>query len=365
MRRLAPKRFIEVPDAVSCFAGVISVNTGIPYITVRETPKTGRVSKAKTVGAGKFGETAAILDDVITNGASKLVPYAEALAMGLKLLPLIVLVDRQQGWKQDFAKLGINLSVWAGMNLHDIRKYLISNGIMARCDKELEEKNPIIVALDGKNWETILPLIDQLRTSGCILKVNDLLFNEGMKKLIPDLQVYGRVMADLKAHDIPNTVENIVRHILPNPTWAVTVHASGGEKMIKAAVNILSGTKTMVLAVTVLTSIDEKNGKEIYSRLPFDQVKRLAKIAYRAGAHGLVCSPEESGYLKGNFPEMKIVTPGVRSPGADKGDQERVNTPAAARENGSDFQVMGRQILGAPDPVAEVKRVLSEELKIV
>jgi len=303
LRRISPKRFIEVPDAVSCFAGVISVNTGIPYITVREAPKAGRVSKAKTVGKNNFGETACILDDVITNGASKIVPYSEALSMGLNLLPLIVLVDRQQGWKKDFTKLGINLNIWPSMTLHDIRKHLITNGIMERCNKELEEKNPLIVALDGKSWEEILPVVDQLRTTGCILKVNDLLFNKGIENLVPNLQVYGRVMADLKSHDISNTVKNITKHLLPNPPWGVTVHGTGGENMIKATVETLKGTDTKVLVVTVLTSIDKKTGQEIYRRMPIRQVKVLAEIANRAGSHGFVCSPEEAPVLRKKYPK--------------------------------------------------------------
>ena len=134
---------------------------------------------------------------------------------------------------------GVNIDVWSGMTLHHVRRFLIENGLMERCDLIVEKKNPLIVALDGNSWETILPFLDQIRTTGCILKVNDLLLWEGIKSLIPYLQVYGRGMADLKGHDISNTLENISRHLLPNPPWAVTVHGSGSEEMIKATVNIL------------------------------------------------------------------------------------------------------------------------------
>lgn len=362
--RLGIERFVEVPDSVSCFAGPLAIKSGLPYITVRESAKEGRVAKAKVIGRAGRGEKVCIIDDVITDGASKLSPYKECLSMGVKLLPLVVLVDRQQGWEETFKKLGVQMNVWAGMTLHDVRKYLIMNGIMERCDRGLEENNPLIVALDGMEWDHILPIIDPLRTTGCILKVNDMLLNEGIKNIIPDLEVYGRVMADLKCHDIKNTVKNITTHLLPNPPWAVTVHASGGEEMIKAAVETLKDTPTKVLAVTVLTSISSTTCEEIYTRSPLDQVKKLAGIAERAGAHGLVCSPEEVAELKSLYPKMIFVTPGIRSEGSDKGDQKRVSTPEAALANGADYLVMGRQILGAADPVAEVTRLLKEEINV-
>ncbi len=364
LQRIGADIFAEVPDAVSCFAGAISVKTGLSYLTIREKAKEGRVTKADVIGNSSPGENICIIDDVITDGASKLAPYRKCLSMGLEILPNIVLVDRQQGWKENFWKLGINADVWPGMTLHDIRKYLVMNGLMEKCDPEFEKKNPIIVALDGKSWEGILPFIDQLRTSGCIFKVNDLLFDRGISNLISNLQVYGRVMADLKSHDIGNTVKNIMKHLLPNPPWAVTVHGTGGEEMIRAAVNTLEGTETKVLAVTVLTSIDPTTCKEIYTRIPINQVKKIAEIAHRAGAHGVVCSPQEVSMLRKLYPGFIYVTPGTRSPGVSADDQKRIDTPANAIRNGSNYVVMGRQILNAPDPVAEVKRVLEKELFI-
>lgn len=365
--RLNLDRFIEVPDSVSCFAGPLLIMLNMPYLTIRESPKEGRVSKAKVIGNSQRGESGVIIDDVITDGASKIPVIQECLSLGLNLGPLVVLVDRQQGWQENFKKHDINLDVWPGMTLHDVRKYLITHNIMQRCDPALEAVNPLIVALDGMDWETALSIMDPLRTTGCIFKVNDLLLNTGIANLIPDLQVYGRVMADLKIHDISNTATNIVKHLLENPPWAVTVHASGGEAMVKAVVDTLKNTDTKVLAVTVLTSIDEKTGVEVYNRLPAEEVKILATIAKRAGAHGLVCSPEEVKELREAYPEMLLVTPGIRSAKVDidKDDQKRTGAPAQAMANGSNHLVMGRQITEASDPVAEVNRLLQEELKVI
>jgi orotidine-5'-phosphate decarboxylase len=366
MRRLAPDCFIEVPDAVSCFAGPLSIATGIPYITIRESSKVGRATKASSIGAAPFGSNAVIFDDVVTDGGSKIVPFREARSMGLHVSNLVVFVDRQQGWKKKFIENGIDLPVWPGMTLHDVRKILISDlGIMQRCNPAIEDNNPIIMALDGKSWEETLSIIDPIRPSGTILKVNDLLFDKGIENLIPDLQVYGRVMADLKSHDIPNTVKNTCERLRKCPPWSVTVHASGGAEMVHAAVKTLTGTPTKVFAITVLTSIDPETCEEIYCRRPFEQVKELAAKAVLAGVHGFVCSPEEVRYLKDTYPDKITVTPGIRSVDVSKDDQERTSTPRGARDSGADYIVMGRQILGAIDPLAEIRRVMSEELGIV
>jgi orotidine-5'-phosphate decarboxylase len=205
--------------------------------------------------------------------------------MGFNVRTLVVLVDRQQGWARKFQEAGIPLPVWPGMTLHDVRRILVRDlGLMERCDSRREDGNPIIIALDGKPWEEILPLVDQLSTTGCIFKVNDLMFDRGIDWILPNLSVYGRVMADLKGHDIGATLKNIAKHFLKCPPWAVTVHASGGGEMIRAVVDTLRGTPTKVLAVTVLTSIDPATCEEIYSRLPPEEVKILAAIAAREGA---------------------------------------------------------------------------------
>ncbi len=359
-------RFVEIPDSVSCFAGLISVASKMPYLTLREQEKTGRVGKADMIGNPKENEAVVIIDDVITDGQSKIAPLFKCLEKGLTPLLIMVLVDRQQGWEKNFEQADIcDMPVWAGMNLHDVRKFLVREGLMQRCNPQIEEKNPIIVALDGKSWEEILPIIDELRPTGCILKVNDLAFYEGMK-IVSELEVYGRVMLDLKCHDIPNTVVNTLEQLVKNKIfpWAVTIHASGGIAMMKKAVEILEGCPTKVLAVTVLTSLDDGDCGIIYNQGSADQVKRLAEIASLAGVDGFVCSPKEVSMLRTSYPRKMFVTPGVRSAGTSSDDQQRIDTPKNAIKNGSSHLVMGRQILGAPNPANEVKRILEEELNI-
>ncbi|MFA6432580.1 MAG: orotidine-5'-phosphate decarboxylase [Candidatus Paceibacterota bacterium] len=365
LRRLDIDRIVEVPEAVSPLAGHISAITGIPLVTVREEIKAGRVTTGRFVGDLKPGDRVAIIDDVITDGASKLTALSELRSAGAEVVAIVVLVDRQQGWKKKFSEAGFSdINVWAGMTLHDIRKYLVTNGLMQRCDPAVEAKNPFIMALDGgKHWEDFLPVLDRLRPSGCILKANDLLFVGDLNQVISDLSVYGRVMVDPKWHDIPNTVANYCRRLHQSPPWGVTVHASGGSEMIKAAVKALEGTKTIVLAITVLTSLKDEC-HDIYGRQPLQQVDDLAALAWHAGARGFVCSAEEASMLRAKYPEATIVVPGLRSPDKSADDQKRVATFAAAKEAGASHFVGGRQFLTSPDPVAEVLRVMKEELHI-
>ena len=344
---------------------MLSVATGLPFMTIRDQPKTGRVGNADTIGRLVRGEKTVIIDDVVTDGESKIAPARACIAAGVDLGPLVVLVDRQQGWQKKFAAEELDLEVWAGMTLHDVRRRLIENGIMERCPKTVEDRNPIIVSFDGMEWSEILPIVDQLRTTGCKIKVNDLMVWEGYKNLIPDLQVYGDVMVDLKGHDIPNTLKNISTRFATNPPWAVTVHASGGTEMIRAVVDAFKGTPTKVMVVTVLTSMDEATCEEIYHRLPWSQVQCFAKMAVSAGAGYLVCATEHLAKLKPEFPHLGLVSPGIRSLGVDPGDQKQIGTPTKALQDGALFLVMGRQIFGAPaGPVAEVNRLLKEEVKI-
>jgi len=362
LRRLRLDRFVEVPEAVSPMAGLIASLESLPLVTVREEAKQGRVSGGRFIGDLKAGDRVAIVDDVITNGESKIAALTALRDAMVDVAAMVVLVDRQQGWKQLLSDAGFRTPVWPGMALHDVRRFLIGNSLMQRCDPRVEESNPIIVALDDRKWENVLPLLDSLRTSGCIWKVNDMMMHKGLEWILPNLSVYGRVMVDLKGHDIPNTIANICRHLWGCPPWAVTVHASGGADMVRSAVKMLEGTGTKVLAVTVLTSLDAVSCGDIYNRKPVDQVMHLAKLADEAGADGFVCSPEEVGILS-SMPWGKkklFVTPGVRSAGVASGDQQRIGTPKAAMGAGATHLVIGRQILEAADPVAEVARIRQE-----
>ncbi len=175
-----------------------------------------------------------------------------------------------------------------------------------------------------------------------------------------------RVFLDLKYHDIPRTVERAVRSGGKLGVDLMTIHASGGNAMIRAAAEAAAefgAAAPKILAVTVLTSMDEQDLKDIgvSSRTPAEQVRAAAFLAVASGANGLVCSPKEVGALSASLKAGTLfVTPGVRPAGAAVGDQKRVATPADAVRDGATHLVVGRPILGASDPRAAALAILEE-----
>jgi orotidine-5'-phosphate decarboxylase len=173
------------------------------------------------------------------------------------------------------------------------------------------------------------------------------------------------LFADLKLHDIPETVERAIGSVAASGARMVTVHASGGAAMLARAVERArreAGDRLMVLAVTVLTSLDdadlEAQGIGASAR---DQALRLARLAFAAGVRGFVCSPAEVRALRAELgPEVTLVTPGVRPAGAAADDQKRIATPADAIADGADVVVVGRPIRDAKDPVAAARAIADD-----
>ncbi|MBI1377476.1 MAG: orotidine-5'-phosphate decarboxylase [Frankiales bacterium] len=170
------------------------------------------------------------------------------------------------------------------------------------------------------------------------------------------------VFLDLKLHDIPNTVAGASRSVAGLAPDYLTVHASGGAAMVRAAVDALPGTR--VAAVTVLTSLDAAALASVgIAGPPIDAVRRLAVLAVGAGASALVCSPQEVAAVRAEVgPDVVLITPGVRPRGADAGDQARVATPEQALADGADLLVVGRPITGAADAGAAAA-ALAESLR--
>ncbi len=165
---------------------------------------------------------------------------------------------------------------------------------------------------------------------------------------------------DLKFHDIPNTVAAAVRAVAPLAPALLTVHAAGGRAMLAAARDA-APPATRVVAVTVLTSLDDSDLAEAgVDGGVAPQVLRLAGLARAAGLDGVVCSPREVGPLRAAWPEALLVVPGVRPAGAATGDQKRVMTPAAAIAAGASLLVIGRPITQADDPGAAAAAIAAE-----
>jgi orotidine-5'-phosphate decarboxylase len=201
--------------------------------------------------------------------------------------------------------------------------------------------------------------------SAGVLKVGlELFIAEGAAAVKLGSKLGARVFLDLKLHDIPETVERAVATAGQLGASFLTLHASGGPRMLEAAAQRAqreaAGLK--LLAVTVLTSLDAADLVATgVSAAPNDHVLRLAKLATSSGVPGLVCSTAEVGALRSALgPDVILVTPGIRPAGAAAGDQKRVGTPASALRDGSSLLVVGRPIRDAADPAAAARSILLE-----
>jgi orotidine-5'-phosphate decarboxylase len=226
-------------------------------------------------------------------------------------------------------------------------------------------KDRLIVALDVSSATRAQRVVQAIGEAANTYKVGKQLFTAEGPQVVRDLIASGRkVFLDLKFHDIPNTVAAAVRSASELGVSMLTVHASGGSKMLKAAVEAASqsAAKPTVLAVTVLTSLSDSDLQEIgVTGTVLSQVLRLGALARNAGCGGLVASAQEAGELRRELGEgFPIVTPGVRPAGSAAGDQARVVTPGDAIAAGSTYLVIGRPILDAPDPATAAAEIVSE-----
>ena len=221
--------------------------------------------------------------------------------------------------------------------------------------------NRLIAAIDAPGRAEAEALIARLGGVPGWIKLGLELFCAEGPAIVADHVARGhRVMLDLKLHDIPETVARATQRIAALGAGLVTVHAGGGRKMLEAAVRAAGATA--VLAVTVLTSLDDADLADIGARGPVaDLVVHRAKLAVAAGCAGVVISPHEAAVVRAIAPPgFLIVTPGVRPAGGDLGDQKRVMTARAARSAGADLVVVGRPLHDAPDPAAAARALVAE-----
>lgn len=225
--------------------------------------------------------------------------------------------------------------------------------------------NPVLVALDLPTAEEATRMAQRLAPFVGGFKVGlELLTGPGPAVIAAIVELGKPVFADVKLHDIPNTVERAARNIGRTGARWLTVHAAGGTAMMSAAVSGLadgSGGRAGVLAVTVLTSLDAQAMTETgVTGTPGKQVARLSRLAASAGVEGIVCSIKELGDVAQVAPGLTRVTPGVRPSGSSGDDQARTAGPAEAIERGADLLVVGRPITLAADPEAAAREISRE-----
>ena len=227
----------------------------------------------------------------------------------------------------------------------------------------------VIVACDFASAEATFAFLDKF--AGCerkpFLKIGmELYYAEG-PSIVREIKARGhKIFLDLKLHDIPHTVKKAMNVLSRLDVDITNLHAAGTKTMMKAALEGLTredGTRPLLIAVTQLTSTDQESMEnDLMIHAPIDEVvMHYASCAAESGLDGIVCSPLEAGKVHDRCGKNFLtITPGVRFADGDVGDQKRVMTPAAAREIGSDYIVVGRPITAAADPVAAYNRCVAE-----
>jgi orotidine-5'-phosphate decarboxylase len=220
----------------------------------------------------------------------------------------------------------------------------------------------IIVALDFPTKKEALGLVGQLCKNIRFFKIGLQLFSAVGPKVVSEvLETGAKVFLDLKLYDIPNTVAHAVESAANLGIEMLTIHLSGGDAMVKAA--MAARPKNMsILGVTVLTSLDETAIRALgIPTTVEEQVSRLARMGVAAGINGLVVSPHEIEVLRPQFgDDIKLVVPGIRPPWSETADQKRVMTPRQALEAGADYLVIGRPIIAHKNPREAVAKILEE-----
>jgi orotidine-5'-phosphate decarboxylase len=225
----------------------------------------------------------------------------------------------------------------------------------------------VIIACDFDSAEKTFAFLDQFKDEKPFVKIGmELYYAEG-PSIVKEIKKRGhKIFLDLKLHDIPNTVKKSMAVLSRLDVDMTNLHAAGTIRMMQAAIEGLTredGTRPMLIAVTQLTSTDQESmEKDLLIKEDIAEVvMHYAHNAKVAGLDGVVCSPLEAGKVHEKCGEGFVtVTPGVRFADGDIGDQKRVMTPAAAKEIGSDYIVVGRPITAAPDPVAAYRRCVAE-----
>ena len=225
----------------------------------------------------------------------------------------------------------------------------------------------VIVACDFSSAEATYAFLDKFTGKKPFVKIGmELYYAEG-PAIVRELKRRGhKIFLDLKLHDIPNTVKKAMAVLSHLDVDICNLHAAGATDMMKAAIEGLTredGTRPLLIAVTQLTSTDQETmERDLLIKEPIDKVvMHYAYTAKQAGLDGVVCSPLEAGKVHEVCgAQFLTVTPGIRFADGDKGDQKRVMTPAAAKEIGSDYIVVGRPITAAEDPVAAYERCCAD-----
>ncbi|MDP8258391.1 MAG: orotidine-5'-phosphate decarboxylase [Candidatus Aadella gelida] len=232
----------------------------------------------------------------------------------------------------------------------------------------MEARERLIVALDVKNYEHAVDLIEELAPEVDIFKVGIAPFTLFGEAILDKLEYEGKkCFLDLKFHDIPNTVANAARSAMKRRIFMTNFHCLGGRHMLEAATEGIKekdegDTPPILLGVTILTSMNASEMNELgFEGNLEEKVLDLAHMAQESGLNGVVASARESKMIKEHLgDDFIVVTPGIRPEWAKQGDQKRILTPKQAIKEKADYIVVGRPIIEADDPAEAARRIIEE-----
>ena len=221
-------------------------------------------------------------------------------------------------------------------------------------------RDRLVFPLDGSDLDEAARWIDRLAPHVGVMKVGLELFVAAGPAAVKRVEQSGAAcFLDLKLHDIPATMGGAAARAASLGVRYVTVHASAGPRALKEVAKAVAASDTHVLAVTVLTSMDDAELAIVgHAESAGVLAERLARVAIDAGIHGLVCSAHEVARLRALGASIELVVPGIRPAGSDVGDQKRVATPEQALVSGADVLVVGRPIRDAADPIAVARAIV-------
>jgi orotidine-5'-phosphate decarboxylase len=230
----------------------------------------------------------------------------------------------------------------------------------------MDPRDRIIVALDTQDQAELLAWSKKLGPEVGAFKIGlEALYGIGPKACLETIGVYGRqrrnVFVDCKLHDIPETMKRAAQTFIGHPSIRfLNVHASAGPTGMRAVASVKGDA--LLLAVTVLTSLDDEECVRIFGADTQDTVERLAELTQGCGVDGIICAPTDVAALRKRFPGMLLVTPGVRPEWAAANDQKRVMTPKEAMRAGSDYLVIGRPITKPPESMVGSPAVAAQSI---
>jgi len=230
----------------------------------------------------------------------------------------------------------------------------------------MQASDRLVIAVDLSVPDEIFRLVDDLHGVAGVFKIGLQAFTANGPPLVREIVARGvKVFLDLKIHDIPNTAGHAVAEAAALGAAMITVHAAGGEAMLRASASAAAAPGALLLGVTILTSLDAADLAAIgFSGEPLECALRLAQLSKAAGLGGVVCSPREIRPIRDALgDDFVILTPGIRPEGSESGDQRRTLTPAEAIGAGADYIVVGRPITAARDRRAAAMRIVEEMVK--